>query len=65
MITVCFSDGTVGLYTAATLLTCSVKRVRSDECFAEDHLAHLGSSMPEEKLTLAIADNLRKLFDGA
>ena len=62
IITVCFSDGTVGLYTAATLLACPVMRVPSDECFPEYHLANLHNSMPEGKLPLAGTDGMRSLF---
>ena len=63
LVTISFSDGTVGLFTAATLLACAIKRVPSTECFPEYPTATAHSRMPEDQLAVALADNLRSLSE--
>lgn len=59
LLTIGFSDGTVGLFTAATLLASAIKRVSSAESFSEYPFATAHSRMPDSQL--ALADNLRSL----
>ena len=59
LLTVHFSDDTAALFTVEALLACAETRFAAHESLAPHQVLGLQSQMPESKLVLALADNLR------